>query len=110
MICEQVSHHPPVSAFHADSPRWQFHGNMKPRLKFSGKSVEIHPKGLLTVQLSSHQEVYTWSYVNCKVHNIITGKLWIEQMGTMEITNVTTGQPNYRIILDCNYYLYLEDL
>jgi hypothetical protein len=25
--------------------------------------------------------------VNCVVHNIIVGSLWMEQQGTMEITN-----------------------
>ncbi|RXG70225.1 Oxysterol-binding protein-related protein 1 [Armadillidium vulgare] len=38
----------------------------------------------------SHGEAYTWSNVNCCVHNIIVGKLWIEQYGTMEITNHAT--------------------
>lgn len=36
-------------------------------------------------------ETYTWSNVNCCVHNIIVGKLWIEQYGTMEIINHKTG-------------------
>ena len=36
-------------------------------------------------------ETYTWSNVNCCVHNIIVGKLWIEQYGTMEIINHTNG-------------------
>ena len=30
------------------------------------------------------------SNVNCVVHNIIVGSLWMEQQGTMEITNQTT--------------------
>jgi oxysterol-binding protein-related protein 1/2 len=29
--------------------------------------------------------------VNCTIHNVIVGKLWIEQYGTMEITNHQTG-------------------
>jgi len=36
-------------------------------------------------------EAYTWSNVNCYVHNIIVGKLWMEQSGTMEIVNHRTG-------------------
>ncbi|KAL7630896.1 UNVERIFIED_CONTAM: hypothetical protein RMT77_018818 [Armadillidium vulgare] len=91
IVCEQVSHHPPVSAFNADSEHWTFNGSIHPKLKFWGKSVEIQPKGTLTVQLPNHGEAYTWSNVNCCVHNIIVGKLWIEQYGTMEITNHATG-------------------
>lgn len=28
IVCEQVSHHPPVSAFHADSSHFKFYGAM----------------------------------------------------------------------------------
>ncbi|XP_064096238.1 oxysterol-binding protein-related protein 1-like [Macrobrachium nipponense] len=91
IVCEQVSHHPPVSSFYADSEHWNFHGSIHPKLKFWGKSVEIQPKGVLTVELPNHGEAYTWSNVNCCVHNIIVGKLWIEQYGNMEITNHATG-------------------
>ncbi|KAL1123280.1 hypothetical protein AAG570_002366 [Ranatra chinensis] len=91
VVCEQVSHHPPVSAFHADGDDFIFHGSIHPKLKFWGKSVEIQPKGTVTVQLPKWGEVYTWSNVNCCVHNIIVGKLWIEQYGTMEIVNHSTG-------------------
>lgn len=46
-----MSHHPPVSAFHADSEDFVFHGSIHPKLKFWGKSIEIHPKGIVTVEL-----------------------------------------------------------
>ena len=36
-------------------------------------------------------EAYTWTNVNCCVHNIIVGKLWMEQYGTMEVINHNTG-------------------
>lgn len=36
-------------------------------------------------------EAYTWTNVNCCVHNIIVGKLWMEQYGTMEVVNHKTG-------------------
>ncbi|XP_075229853.1 oxysterol-binding protein-related protein 2 isoform X1 [Lycorma delicatula] len=91
VICEQVSHHPPISAFHADSEHFIFHGSVHPKLKFWGKSVEIQPKGLITVELPKWGEAYTWTNVNCCVHNIIVGKLWIEQYGTMEVVNHNTG-------------------
>lgn len=34
-----------------------------------------------------HNEAYTWTNPTCCVHNVIIGKLWIEQYGTMEILN-----------------------
>ncbi|GJQ68247.1 hypothetical protein Trydic_g10772 [Trypoxylus dichotomus] len=91
ILCEQVSHHPPVSAFHAESNDWVFHGAIHPKLKFWGKSVEIQPKGIVTVEFPKLNEAYTWTNVHCCVHNIIVGKLWIEQYGNMEIINHSTG-------------------
>lgn len=91
IISEQVSHHPPVSAFQADSKDWVFHGSIHPKLKFWGKSVEIQPKGVVTVEFPKWQEAYTWTNVNCCVHNIIVGRLWMEQHGNMEIVNHSTG-------------------
>ena len=51
VISEQVSHHPPISAFHVESPNYKFHGSIHPKLKFWGKSVEVNPKGVLTLEL-----------------------------------------------------------
>ncbi|TWW57082.1 Oxysterol-binding protein-related protein 1 [Takifugu flavidus] len=89
LISEQVSHHPPVSAFHAQSLKeeFEFHGSIYPKLKFWGKSVEAEPKGTMTLELLKHKEAYTWTNPMCCVHNIILGKLWIEQYGTVEIIN-----------------------
>ncbi|XP_060631160.2 oxysterol-binding protein-related protein 1 isoform X1 [Anolis sagrei] len=94
LISEQVSHHPPVSAFYAEglSNDFIFHGSIYPKLKFWGKSVEAEPKGIITLQLLEHDEAYTWTNPTCCVHNIIVGKLWIEQYGNMEITNHKTGE------------------
>ncbi|KAL3289347.1 hypothetical protein HHI36_022784 [Cryptolaemus montrouzieri] len=92
IICEQVSHHPPISAFHAEhNDEWTFHGSIHPKLKYWGKSVEIQPKGTVTVEFPKLNEAYTWSNVQCCVHNIIVGKLWMEQCGNMEIVNHATG-------------------
>ncbi|CAB1336528.1 unnamed protein product [Coregonus sp. 'balchen'] len=93
LISEQVSHHPPISAFHAQSLKqeFEFHGSIYPKLKFWGKSVEAEPKGTMTLELLKHKEAYTWTNPLCCVHNIIMGKLWIEQYGTVEIVNHNTG-------------------
>ncbi|KAK9890339.1 hypothetical protein WA026_010433 [Henosepilachna vigintioctopunctata] len=92
IICEQVSHHPPISAFHAEhEDDWTFHGSIHPKLKYWGKTVEIQPKGTVTVEFPKLNEAYTWSNVQCCVHNIIVGKLWMEQCGNMEIINHSTG-------------------
>ena len=54
-MSEQVSHHPPVSAFTCESKdggeRWRFYGSIFPKAKFSVKNMEVNPKGLLTLEL-----------------------------------------------------------
>ncbi|XP_048451531.1 oxysterol-binding protein-related protein 1-like isoform X2 [Rhincodon typus] len=94
LISEQVSHHPPISAFHAEglTQNFVFHGSIYPKLKFWGKSVEAEPKGTMTLELLMHNEAYTWTNPTCCVHNIIVGQLWIEQYGNVEIINHKTGE------------------
>uniref|UniRef100_A0A2I3GNI0 Oxysterol-binding protein n=2 Tax=Nomascus leucogenys TaxID=61853 RepID=A0A2I3GNI0_NOMLE len=93
LISEEVSHHQPISAFHAEGLNndFIFHGSIYPKLKFWGKSVEAEPKGTITLELLEHNEAYTWTNPTCCVHNIIVNKLWVEQYGNVEIINHKTG-------------------
>lgn len=95
---EQVCHHPPVSAFYADSPEghFTFHGSVKPQTKFWGKSLEFQPVGVCSVELPKRDEVYTWNNVNCVINNILVGSLWMEQVGVMNIVNQTS---KHRVVL-----------
>jgi len=94
IVCEQVGHHPPVSAWHAtgkDGDSFVFHGSIYPKVKFWGKSVEFKPQGVCTLKFPEWEdEAFTWSNVNCIIHNVIVGTLWMEQHGTMEIVNHKT--------------------
>ncbi|CAO2577357.1 Oxysterol-binding protein-related protein 2 [Lemmus lemmus] len=92
-ISEQVSHHPPISAFYSEglNQDFMFHGSIYPKLKFWGKSVEAEPRGTITLELLKHNEAYTWTNPTCCVHNVILGQLWIEQYGIVEILNHRTG-------------------
>lgn len=91
MMLEQVSHHPPISAFHITSPHFINHGSVYPKLKFWGKNVELQTKGVITVELPRYGESYTWHSVDTAIHNIIVGKLWVEFFGHTEIVNHKTG-------------------
>ncbi|KAI1233489.1 hypothetical protein IHE44_0004670 [Lamprotornis superbus] len=92
-ISEQVSHHPPISAFYSEglNKDFIFHGSIYPKLKFWGKSIEAEPRGTITLELLKHNEAYTWTNPTCCVHNVIIGKLWLEQYGVVEIVNHSTG-------------------
>ncbi|XP_022083401.1 oxysterol-binding protein-related protein 1-like [Acanthaster planci] len=91
IVLEQVSHHPPISAFHCTSPYFEFHGSVYPKLKFWGKSLEVLPKGVVTVTIPKYNETYTWHNPSSCLHNLIVGKLWIEMYGLLEMTNHKTG-------------------
>ncbi|KAK6308255.1 hypothetical protein J4Q44_G00215260 [Coregonus suidteri] len=71
LISEQVSHHPPISTFNAQSLKqeFEFHGSLYPKLKFWGKSVEAEPKETMTMELLKHKEAYTWTNPLCFNHN-----------------------------------------
>lgn len=51
IIAEQVSHHPPVSAFYSDSPHYTYSGAIHPKLKLWARSVEIKPEGTVILKL-----------------------------------------------------------
>ncbi|TNN52177.1 Oxysterol-binding protein-related protein 6 [Liparis tanakae] len=50
-ISEQVSHHPPVSACHAESENFTFWQDQRWKNKFWGKSMEMLSSGLVNVAL-----------------------------------------------------------
>ena len=61
VVCEQVSHHPPVSALHAESSYFTFSNSVQPKLKFWGKSVEVQPIGKSILYLQRYASI-TKSY------------------------------------------------
>nr|XP_008176748.1 oxysterol-binding protein 1 isoform X1 [Chrysemys picta bellii] len=91
-LCEQVSHHPPAAAHHAHSKHgWTLRQEIKITSKFRGKYISIMPLGTIHCIFHSSGNHYTWKKVTTTVHNIIVGKLWIDQSGEIEIINHKTG-------------------
>ncbi|XP_032075178.1 oxysterol-binding protein 1 [Thamnophis elegans] len=105
-ICEQVSHHPPAAAHHADSRHgWTLRQEIKITSKFRGKYLSIMPLGTIHCIFHATGNHYTWKKVTTTVHNIIVGKLWIDQSGEIEILNHKT---NERCILKFVPYSYFS--
>ncbi|XP_053205634.1 oxysterol-binding protein-related protein 7-like isoform X2 [Panonychus citri] len=86
-IAEQVSHHPPISACHAESENYVFWQGMRIKTKFWGKSMEIIPFGNVNVLLKRTKSLYRWNKVTTCVHNIFKGQRYVDQYGEMIITN-----------------------
>ncbi|KAG7469685.1 hypothetical protein MATL_G00131410 [Megalops atlanticus] len=86
-IAEQVSHHPPISACHAESKNFIFWQDMRWKNKFWGKSMEIVPVGTTHVRLPGFGDHYEWNKVTSCIHNILSGQRWIEHYGEISIKN-----------------------
>ncbi|NXX50930.1 OSBL7 protein, partial [Tricholaema leucomelas] len=86
-ISEQVSHHPPISACHAESDNFVFWQDMRWKNKFWGKSLEIVPVGTVNVQLPRTGDHFEWNKVTTCIHNVLSGPRWIEHYGEVLIRN-----------------------
>ncbi|VDL89199.1 unnamed protein product [Schistocephalus solidus] len=87
----KVSHHPPVVAHYCESTRhgWKFWQEFTVNSKFRGKYLSLVPVGSTHLVFSDGHH-YTWSKVTITVHNIIVGRLWIENHGETVIQNHST--------------------
>ncbi|XP_044148624.1 oxysterol-binding protein-related protein 3 isoform X3 [Bufo gargarizans] len=86
-IAEQVSHHPPVSACHAESDKFVLYQDIRWKNKFWGKSMEIVPIGTTHLILPGFEDHYEWNKVTSCIHNILSGQRWIEHYGEIIIKN-----------------------
>uniref|UniRef100_A0A8C3PFW5 Oxysterol-binding protein n=1 Tax=Chrysemys picta bellii TaxID=8478 RepID=A0A8C3PFW5_CHRPI len=96
-ISEQVCHHPPVSACHAESDNFIFWQDMKWKNKFWGKSLEIVPVGTVNVKLPRFGDHFEWNKVTSCIHNILSGQRWIEHYGEVLIRNVRDSSYHCKI-------------
>ncbi|KAM9446469.1 oxysterol-binding protein 2 isoform 2-T2 [Clarias gariepinus] len=92
-LCEQVSHHPPAAAHHVISQRgWTLWQEITIASKFRGKYLSIMPLGAIHLQFHASGNHYVWRKVTSTVHNIIVGKLWIDQSGDIDVVNHRTKE------------------
>ena len=92
-IAEQVSHHPPISAFHVTnrSEGFAISGTILAKSKFYGTSVSAFFDGSAKLSLLSKGEDYemTFPYAFCK--GILFGTLSMELGGKVQISCEKTG-------------------
>ncbi|XP_072435227.1 oxysterol-binding protein-related protein 6 isoform X2 [Chiloscyllium punctatum] len=86
-FAEQVSHHPPISACHCESKKFVFWQDIRWKNKFWGKSMEILPIGRVNVMLPKYGDHFEWNKVTTCIHNILSGRRWIEHYGEITISN-----------------------
>lgn len=93
-VVEQVSHHPPIGAAHAEARNWEYYGESSVKSKFTGKSFDINPLGtwFLRIRLpSGEDEFYSWMKVNTQVVGILMGSPTVDNYGPMVVKNHTNG-------------------
>lgn len=94
LASEQVSHHPPVSAFYAESldKTWSHYGSVNPNMKLNlSGSIDVIGEGIQSIEFKKYDEIYTWHNVKITAHNLLIGKMWFEYTGEMEIINHKLG-------------------
>jgi hypothetical protein len=94
-IAEQVSHHPPISAFFYISPanKVQILGELKPKSKFLGNSVSTMMEGENRVTLLGQPAdgEYVITMPNMYARGILFGKMVLELGDTCTARNDATG-------------------
>jgi len=106
-MAEQVMHHPPMVAQYCESELgggWTCWQEFTMRSKFKGKYLEVEPLGITHLVFKNSGNHYTWRKVKTVVHNIVIGKLWIDQHGEMEVVNHLKGDKCYMKFEPYSYF------
>ncbi|XP_038590848.1 oxysterol-binding protein-related protein 7 [Micropterus salmoides] len=90
-ISEQVCHHPPISACHAQSENFSFWQDQRWKNKFWGKSLEILPTGMVNVTLPRYGDHYEWNKVVTCIHNVFSQQRYLEHYGEVTIRNLKSN-------------------
>jgi hypothetical protein len=98
-VAEQVSHHPPISAFYAQNRQAGvvIDGSILFGSKFMGTSAASTLNGYATIHFAKHGEEYRFSFPDAHAKGFIMGPLLMELVGVMTISCEQTG---YKCELD----------
>lgn len=89
-VMEQVSHHPPIAAYHAESNDFILTGNFIMNTVLKLTSFKLVPTGESTIILKSTGERFTLTRPVSRLYNYIIGKMYIWYEGPMQCINEET--------------------
>eukprot|EP00794_Sanderia_malayensis_P016873 gene16873-18578_t len=91
-VAEQVSHHPPISAFYAECPHknTSMNAHIWTKSKFYGMSIGVVNVGEGVISLHDHDEEYLITFPNAYCRSILTYP-WVELGGRTLIKCAKTG-------------------
>lgn len=79
-VCEQVSHHPPISAYYFHSPgnHILIKGDARPKSKFLGNSAATIMQGGYSIFITNRDEEYQITLPNLYARGVIFGSMYME--------------------------------
>ncbi|KAI8989995.1 hypothetical protein BDB01DRAFT_833038 [Pilobolus umbonatus] len=86
-VCEQVCHHPPISAFYLEDEKAgvSLNGHSGQKSKFKGTSIKIEQVGRAILYLKKYDEQYMIDFPDLLIRGVLTGGAYIELGGSCSI-------------------------
>ncbi len=91
VIVEQVSHHPPISAFYCENEHFVVEGWFGIKTVFQMSGLFVDQLGDTFITLKSTGERFKVTRPRVSVHNIIMGELFVWTEGQAVCENLDTG-------------------
>lgn len=91
---EQVSHHPPVSATHAENDNWVLSLNNQAKTNFGGNILDVDTDCRNYIEFKdTGDKFFMTNERTTRIHNLVIPgtTLWIEHFGDLIIENLKTG-------------------
>ncbi|KAI8987500.1 hypothetical protein BDF20DRAFT_850592 [Mycotypha africana] len=97
-ICEQVCHHPPISAFYLEDEKAgvSLNGHSGQKSKFKGTSIKVEQVGRAVLYLKNYNEQYMIDFPDLLIRGVLTGGAYIELGGTCTII----GSNNTKAVIE----------
>ncbi|CAO3630494.1 unnamed protein product [Cunninghamella echinulata] len=94
LVCEQVKHHPPISAFYLEDEKAgvSLNGHSCQKSKFKGTSIKVDQIGRAVLYLKQWDEQYIIDFPYLLIRGFLTGAAYIELGGTCSITGNNGSQ------------------
>lgn len=100
LICEQVSHHPPITAFHIenDSKNVIVNGFNGQKTRFTGTSIKVVQDGQIQLWIPQYEEEIRITYPEVYMRSLFTGSPFLELTGTSFIQSSTGSSTEIHFI------------
>ncbi|GAA5813366.1 hypothetical protein MFLAVUS_006844 [Mucor flavus] len=88
-VCEQVCHHPPVSAFYLESAKKgvSLNGHCGQKSKFKGTTIKVEQVGRAVMNLKKFDEQYVITYPDLLIRGVLSGSCYLELSGVCTIVS-----------------------